>query len=46
MSIKQREEINRKQREYRQHKKAATQNSSTSTALVETVSLTSPSMGN
>jgi len=39
MSIEQREEINKKQRDYRQRKKAATQNSSTSVALTETVSL-------
>ena len=46
MSIEQREEINKKQREYQERKKAATQNSSTSAALTETVPLTSSPTGN
>lgn len=43
MSMEQRGEINRKQLEYRERKKHATQNSSTSAALRETVPLTSAS---
>jgi hypothetical protein len=42
MSIEQRDEINRRQREFRERKKAATQNSSTSAALTQTVPLTTP----
>lgn len=45
MSIEQRDEINRKQREYRERKKVATQNSSTSVALPDTVLLTSAPTG-
>jgi hypothetical protein len=45
MSIEQRDEINRRQREYRERKKAATQNSSTSAALTQTVLLTSTPTG-
>jgi len=43
MSMEQRDEINWKQREYRERKKHATQNSSTSAALREMVPLTSAS---
>jgi len=42
MSGEQREEMKRKQREYQARKKAASQNSSTSCALIETMPISSP----
>ena len=45
MSIEQREEINRKQREYRVQKKAATQNITTSCVVSPTELTSSPIVG-